>query len=239
MRWNVGAVHGGSDTAASTMTMGRHGSRGLRAITGSNDISSSTSLNDNIFYRSSTVVETMNSYDGSKTSYHGSSGDDLYDDRSGDYIGIYTELEFIEYCQAWWVRQDDVVDRENMFISQRDFANFFVNVCDHFNDDDLPLFGCPTPTFDMLDTSIQLLFVQDICSNEEELPNDDLECLDTLKLSSEVFGYSVTQNQSYGYNIDALFRTICCELLDDMARVRLDSSGTLIIIHHPAFFHRK
>jgi hypothetical protein len=234
---SVGAALGGIDATVSTMTMGRHGSRWLRALTSSSDISSSsssssTSSSKNIFYRSSAVVDTKNSYDGSKNSYNGSNGDDLYDDRSGGNIGIYTELEFIEYCQAWWVRQDDVVDNENMFISQKDFANFFVNVCEHFNDDDVPLFGCPAPTFDMLDTSIQLLFVQDICSNDEELPNDDLECLDTLKLSSEVFGYSVTQSQSDGCSVAALFRTICCELLGDITRVRLDSSGTLIIIHH-------
>jgi hypothetical protein len=75
--------------------LGQHRSRWLRALTSRNDISSSSSTlsSNNIFYHSSMVVDTKK-YDGSKNSYNGSNGNNLDDDCSGGYIGIYMELEF-------------------------------------------------------------------------------------------------------------------------------------------------
>ena len=91
---------------------------------------SSTSSTYSIFYRISTVDATKNSYEGSKISDDGSKVDDLYV-RSGGFVGIYSELDFIEYCQAWWFRHDDAVDSETLFISQEassTFLSMFVSI---------------------------------------------------------------------------------------------------------------
>ena len=161
-------------------------------------------------------------------------------------VDIYTEHEFIEYCHYYFKQYSGKTDgrernsknnndRNGKFISQDDYASFFDGLCNTFHDEDVPTFHCPNPTFNELDTTIQLLFVTDICSsmdsdnhNEDEQPNNSLVlCLNALVLSNAAFGYHHhSDNTDQGDVVSMMFDDICCKLLDFMTLVGLDPDGT-------------
>jgi hypothetical protein len=134
---------------------------------------------------------------------------------------IDTELAFIGHCQDWFLS-----DSSPSFISQHTFASFLATECDILDDEDLPAFNCPLPTFESLDMHIQLVFVKHVCEDEED-SLEDLRCLNSLLSSLEEFGFYASQKNRRWTSM-AIY-DICCNLLPFLSRVKLQPNiGTFL-----------
>jgi hypothetical protein len=67
-----------------------------------------------------------------------------------------TENTFLEYCFTQLLSHPV---RADGLILQDDAAKFIWGICDIMDDEDIPAFHCPTPTFFNLEPEVQLSFV--------------------------------------------------------------------------------
>jgi hypothetical protein len=146
---------------------------------------------------------------------------DYEDSRDNDHIfssfqNIKTDLEYTIFCQDRLLS-----DTGNDFISQNDFADFLVDSCDVLNDEDLPDFNCPNPSFNTLKTVLQLIFARDMCK-EETSKGDESQCLDFLLESENDFGYSLND---LNVGVEESVSTMCCSLLPFLVLADLEHDG--------------
>ena len=130
---------------------------------------------------------------------------------------IETELQFITHCQDWLLPKTN-----NEIISQDDFADFLVDVCDVLHDEDLPDFRCPTPAFTDLAIRVQFLFARYSCDGASS-SQDISQCLESYSAKGEEFGLVVKKRTRK--DLESTVFEICCGLLSFLTLAELEHSG--------------
>ena len=139
-----------------------------------------------------------------KSESYDSIEDNIFD--HGSLIKVDTEDAFLAYCQTQLLSYPVAADG---LISQSDAAMFIQDICDIMDDEDLPDFQCPTPTFFNLNPEVQLSFVWFICPHDEQISL--LQCLTDLAIQGTDFGYPVSASTLPQAEANVL--GFCCSLL--------------------------
>lgn len=125
---------------------------------------------------------------------------------------VETELDFITNCRLWFLSDKPT------FISQLDYTGFLAEACDALDDEDLPLFDCPDPSFESLGLGVQLLFVWNICDKTDRF--DQMHCLNSLTSSQDEFGYDASKTNVNW--ISSLVDGLCCGLIQFLSLAKLE-----------------
>ena len=130
-------------------------------------------------------------------------------------IEIQSESDFVAYCEGWFLSsQEDISDA---FISQGDLVDFLAETCFAFEEEYLPEFACPYPTFTSIAVDVQVVFVRPLC--DAAAGEEMVECLKSLVNVGEVFGFGGDLTTS------PFAEELCCGLLAFVERVGLEKDA--------------
>ncbi len=127
---------------------------------------------------------------------------------------IESEADFVSYCEDWLLFFEK--DRSNAFVSQGDLVDFLADVCTVFDEEDLPYFDCPAPTFTSIDQDVQIVFVKHLCGLK--VGEEMVQCLKSIVDAGTEFGYHVDLTRS------PLMEELCCGLIPFVSLVGLRQS---------------
>lgn len=146
---------------------------------------------------------------------------DISNDESNNEHNIFerptirSESDFVAYCESWFKSSQQ--DPPKAFVSQGDLVDFLVETCSTFDEEDLPEFDCPVPTFTSIAVDVQLVFVKHLCN--VKVGEEMVECLKSIVDSGREFGYRVDLTKS------AFVGELCCGLLPFLELVGLEQNS--------------
>lgn len=139
-------------------------------------------------------------------------------DNGYNWPDVESESDFIVYCEHWFM--ETFKGASMAFVSQDDLVDFLAGTCMVFDEEDIPEFDCPAPTFASIAIEVQLVFVKHLCNveNGEEM----LDCLKSIVDGESEFGLDVDIKKS------PFVEELCCGLLPFISLVHLEkNSGKL------------
>jgi hypothetical protein len=141
------------------------------------------------------------------------------DETSGHNVferpAVQSESEFVSYCESWFLSSQK--DISKAFVSQGDLVDFLVETCHIFDEEDVPEFDCPAPTFTSIAVDVQLVFVKHLCN--VKVGEEMVKCLKSIVEAGNEFGYGVDLTKS------PFAEELCCGLLPFLELVGLEQNS--------------